>query len=178
LDAKGNDHNDITPSEWSWENALWQHHSLFQDAINYYIICLLALVSDPKCSLYSIRKKLEGADSEYDVWMAFKRNGIKRSGMSESIVRTLGISDKKMTLSECMAAVLEGNLCAQNDQGREVLDLALQCLLSKVKGGKGSIQKGSKTYGPQFFDPNNEATRDNAPESLKAKEEKESGTAA
>lgn len=31
LDAKG---NDITPKEWDWESALWDHHALFQDAEN------------------------------------------------------------------------------------------------------------------------------------------------
>ena len=32
LDAKG---NDITPPDWNWESALWDHHALFQDAVSY-----------------------------------------------------------------------------------------------------------------------------------------------
>ena len=28
-----------------WPISLWHHHELFQDAVNYYTVCLLALAS-------------------------------------------------------------------------------------------------------------------------------------
>ncbi|HEY2950989.1 MAG TPA: hypothetical protein VGK40_00320, partial [Verrucomicrobiae bacterium] len=38
-----------------WEDKLWQHHELFQDAVNYYTVCLLALASSAANPLTKIR---------------------------------------------------------------------------------------------------------------------------
>jgi hypothetical protein len=37
------------------EEMLWQHHELFQDAVNYYIVALAALGSSPESKLTQLR---------------------------------------------------------------------------------------------------------------------------
>jgi len=31
-----------------WQTALWRHHELFQDAVNYYTVCLRRILRLPK----------------------------------------------------------------------------------------------------------------------------------
>ena len=42
-------------NEWepldNWQDALWQHHELFQDAVNYYIVALASLGTSPEGKL-------------------------------------------------------------------------------------------------------------------------------
>lgn len=164
LDSAG---NDATPPDWNWEGALWEHHALFQDAVNYYVFCLLALASDPQGRIFPIRAKLAEIGSEHGVWEAFPRRGAKRQGMRESILRTLGIAKPDATPEECFAVVLAGNPFANDDAGRALLDLALQLLLVKLDG-EGKIRDGSKSYGPRFFFPKNDPTWDYTSETLAA----------
>ena len=84
--------NDLTPPDWNFVSRLWEHHELFRDAVNYNVFCLLALASDPSGRIYPIRAKQAESGSEHGVWEVFLRRGAKRSGMRESIVRTLGLS--------------------------------------------------------------------------------------
>ena len=49
-------------------DVLWRHHELFQDAVNYYLVCLLALATKGN-DVYPIREKLDakneaGGDDE------------------------------------------------------------------------------------------------------------------
>jgi hypothetical protein len=43
----------------NWQDILWQHHELFQDAVNYYTVCLLALASSEANPLTKIRQRIE-----------------------------------------------------------------------------------------------------------------------
>jgi hypothetical protein len=86
LDSKG---NPIYPQPENWDGkaALWDHHALFQDAVNYYVVCLLALAR-PGNEVYPIREKLdapdvEGQPDELMVWRPFRRRGALRRGWGE-----------------------------------------------------------------------------------------------
>ena len=46
-DAKDGDGKPRWKEMPKWQDALWEHHKLFQDAVNYYIVALAAL-ADPK----------------------------------------------------------------------------------------------------------------------------------
>ena len=73
-------------------DVLWRHHELFQDAVNYYVVCLLALAA-PGNDLYPIRAKLDakqpdGSDDELMVWRQFRRRGAMRRGLRDSVTPT------------------------------------------------------------------------------------------
>ena len=55
----------------NWESRLWQHHELFQDAVNYYLLALLALANEKTPGLGSVKQRVASAkkeDEEYHVW--------------------------------------------------------------------------------------------------------------
>lgn len=133
----------------NWEEKLWQHHELFQDAVNYYVIALLALATSPSNRLHSIRSRIAQAGSEHAVWEAFRRRGATRMGMRESVAKYFCPKNPTATPEECFAAALAGNAHTNDDRGREVLDLALQELLIECDG-EGAIQQKGREMLPRF----------------------------
>lgn len=125
---------------------LWDFHELFQDAVNYYLVCLMALASDLENPVKKIRNRVDGNDSEYNVWKPFRRKGQKRKGMRD-VARYFGLDPETATLDECCAKALEGN-----DSKPELLDLALQELLHFC-GGDGKIQQEGRSMLPRFCNP-------------------------
>ena len=69
----------------NWPEKLWQHHALFQDAGNYYLVCLLALASDPESDIAKIRARMTKEGDEAFVWGRFRRRGVWRRGLWESV---------------------------------------------------------------------------------------------
>jgi hypothetical protein len=154
LDDKGNPLP--TPENWDGLDALWQHHALFQDAVNYYLVCLLALAR-PGNPLWPIREKLDAHDDagqpdELMVWRPFPRRGARRSGMRESVAKYLTPANAQPTPEECFAAVLAGNNLAQSEEGRARLDAGLRQLLARCTGAAGCKQAAPE-YLPRFAKP-------------------------
>ncbi len=150
----------------NWEKRLWQHHELFQDAVNYYTVCLLALASSDANPLTKIRRRIEDTaatpDNEHHVWTQVRRKGANRLGLRDSVVKFLTPENKLATPQECFAAVLEGN-----GTEPETLDLALLLLLSKTNGDS-SIQKNGNSYAPRFYRPSNRPKWDFSASSVRA----------
>jgi IS605 OrfB family transposase len=149
-----------------WEDKLWQHHELFQDAVNYYTVCLLALASSDANPLTKIRRRIEDTaatpEHEYHVWTQVRRKGTKRVGLRDSVAKYLTPENKLSTPSDCFAAVLKGN-----ETDKEILDLALLLLLSKTNGDS-SIQKNGNSYAPRFYRPSNNPKWDFSASSVEA----------
>jgi hypothetical protein len=127
-------------------NILWDHHALFQDAVNYYVVCLLALAGPRNESLWQIRQRLNATvtdedgnlrDDELMVWRPFPRRGAHRSGMRDSVAPYLCPGQPDATPEECFAAVLKGNECAQTEEGGARLSDGLQQLLDNCTGDSG-----------------------------------------
>lgn len=142
-----------SPKNWAWESALWQHHVLFQDAVNYYVVCLLALAG-PGSAVFSIREKLDApaldaSEDELMVWRRFPRRGALRRGLRDSVAKYLTPGNATPTPEECFTAVLAGNESAQSEEGRKRLDAGLTQLLRKCTGESG-CRNSSKEYLPRF----------------------------
>jgi len=45
-------------------HVLWQHHELFQDAVNYYLVCLLSLANNPTSDMGKLREQITKEASE------------------------------------------------------------------------------------------------------------------
>jgi hypothetical protein len=65
----------------NWEEKLWQHHVLFQDAVNYNIAAIASLGATPERSLTLLQNLLRS------VWDSFDKNGQSRQGMGETFKR-------------------------------------------------------------------------------------------
>lgn len=152
IDQKG---NVISESDWNGESALWEHHALFQDAVNYYVVCLLALAG-PGNALWPIREKLdaknEAGDDELMVWRPFRRRGALRRGLRDSIAKYLTPGNDTPTPNECFAAALAGNECSLSEEGMRRLDTGLAQLLDKCTGPAGCKQ-AAPVFLPRFAKP-------------------------
>jgi IS605 OrfB family transposase len=149
-----------------WQDKLWLHHELFQDAVNYYTICLLALASSEINPLTKIRLRIEATagepENEHHVWTKVSRKGSIRLGLRDAVAKYLTPEHMLSTPQECFAAVLKGN-----ETSAEVLDLALLLLLTKTNGDS-SIQKNGNSYAPRFYRPSNKPKWDFSASSVQA----------
>ncbi len=141
---------------WNGTDTLWDHHALFQDAVNYYIVCLLAL-AQPGNALSPIREKLDakdesGHDDELMVWRPFRRRGALRRGLRDSVAKHLTPGNDTPTPEECFSAVLAGNGCTQSEDGMRQLDAGLTQLLGKCTGPAGCKQS-APVFLPRFAKP-------------------------
>jgi hypothetical protein len=127
------DHGARKSTPWislpDWPSALWQHHELFHDAVNYYLVALLALATELDNPLHRIRCALAEEGSDFQIWRTFSRRGKKRRGLGESVAKYLTPGNASPTPDECFAAVVTGS-----DVSNALRDLALAELLFVCSG--------------------------------------------
>lgn len=124
----------------NWQDALWKHHELFQDAVNYYIVALAALGSSPESKLTRLRELLKA------VWEGFDKKGQRRQGMRDSLQRAWQL-EQPLTLEEAIARFRRPLI--RNGVKVEEMELAGESLVLDL-GGDGSIQQGGIEYWPYF----------------------------
>ncbi|MGF1655736.1 MAG: type V CRISPR-associated protein Cas12b [Verrucomicrobiales bacterium] len=130
-------------------DVLWDHHQLFQDAINYYHMALAAMAPDPESAVGRLRQRMAEA------WEPTTRGARKFQGLRSSLIRAGLISDEKMTFEDGLTAVLAGN-----SEPTATLQLAVDLLVHKISGGEGAIQQGGRNYWPRFCNPHTKPTWD------------------
>lgn len=132
------------PEHWTdlpdGEAALWAHHELFQDAVNYYIVALASLGTSPEGNLTKLRSLLEA------VWTGFDKKGQRRQGMGDSLKRAWQL-DTPPTLAEAVRRFQQPLL--KFGVSPLEMELAGESLLQDL-GGEGSIQQGGPEYWPYF----------------------------
>ena len=65
----------------NFQAILFNHHQLFQDAVNYYLFALVAMSMENDAVFGKIKQQLK------EVWNDFCRNGELRSGLKHSLYR-------------------------------------------------------------------------------------------
>ena len=124
----------------NWQDLLWQHHQLFQDAVNYYIVALASLGSSPDSKLTRLRELLK------PVWEGFDKKGQRRQGMRDSLQRAWQL-EQPPTLTDAIERFRQPLLI--NKVGTEEMELAGESLAIDL-GGEGSIQQGGIEYWPYY----------------------------
>ena len=134
----------------NWESLLLNHHEIFQDAVNYYLLCFVALAGNKKqpsdnktCPVYRLREQIEK-----EKWKNFPYKGVQRNGMQESVKKYLFPNNPSSEFKNCLDKVLGGN-----NVDKESLHKALTALL-KHCSGNSSIQQGGREFAPAFFKKN------------------------
>jgi CRISPR-associated endonuclease C2c1-like protein len=127
-------------SRTAWEQALWQHHELFQDAVNYYLVAIAALGHSPESPLTRLRERVAA------VWDDATKKGEERQGIGTSFQR-IG-ARRKMPKFVTVVRWFQHPLRLH---GVEPLhfELAGESLLQDL-GGKGSVQQVAIEYWPYF----------------------------
>lgn len=141
---------DWQPAPGGDEN-LWRHHALFQDAINYYLVGLLALASRENAILGPLLAELDLPGSPRQIWNTFSRRGAIRPGLAASVAPYLTPGNPKPTMSEAFAAILAGNEASPATRNAAVTQLLQAC------DGAGAIQQEGRGYWPKFCDPDSTA---------------------
>ena len=136
----------------NWQDILWQHHELFQDAVNYYIVCLLALAGDLCAKQRELRNRMttkpEGGNEEpLYVWDKFRRRGAWRRGLGDSVAPYLCPGKADVSSEECFAAARAG--CEASNEGQ---DLAFSELLF-VCDGDNPIKNQGRWMFDRFCNP-------------------------
>ena len=149
------------------DELLWQHHALFQDAVNYYLVALLALAAPSNRALGQLRQRIAAAGDEFQIWGSFRRRGANRRGLRESVAPYLTPGNSSPTLEEAFAAVLHGSKC-----DAPVRSAAVSSLL-EVCNGAGAIQQQGRAYWPKFCDPTTAANFAGDPVMLRRKRHQE-----
>lgn len=136
-----------TKNEWEalpeGTAALWTHHQLFQDAVNYYIVALAALGESPESKLTRLRELLA------QVWDGFEKYGQRRDGMGASLQRSWQL-DAPPSLDEAVERFraplrADGVSLSTTEKAAEYLLFML--------GGDAAIQQGGREFLPMFCDP-------------------------
>ncbi len=130
------------------DDALWAHHVLFQDAVNYYIVALASLGHSAESKLTKLRELLG------PVWERFDKKGERRSGMGESLQRAWQLPNPP-TLLEAVERfqqpIIEGGV------PMTTAEKAGEFLLFNL-GGDAAIQQGGPVFFPMFCDPDSNPT--------------------
>lgn len=130
------------------EAALWRHHELFQDAVNYYIVALASLGSCSESKLTKLRGLLG------NVWHGFDKKGQRRQGMGDSLQRAWQLQEAP-TLEAAVARFQEP--LKQDSVPPGTAEKAGEFLLHKL-GGEAAIQQGGRDFFPLFCDVDSTAT--------------------
>ena len=149
------------PEHWTeladWESALWKHHELFQDAVNYYLFRLAVLARDDGSPLGQLRAQLAG------VWESFSRQGRKFKGLRDSLRPHLAPQAATFSFEEAVRL-------AEADAGDhlEAAVVAVESLVADL-GGDSAIQQGGRGYFPLFCSPTTKARFPRSAEALRKK---------
>lgn len=139
-------------------NVLWQHHQLFQHAVNYHIVNIAAL-ADPDAPADDVLRQFR--DRVCAEWKGGPRKRGIVIGFDRSVAPLLGLSPDSPP-DAVFAKILEGNTASP-----AVRHLAGLLLLEKCQGDAG-ISQGGRTYLPPFCAADSTFTPDFSPASQAA----------
>ena len=136
-----------------WEDLLLKHHEIFQSAVNYYLLCLVALATgknrpsnDRKCPVHALQEQMK------EKWRDFNYKGVKRDGLQKSVGRYLFPDNFSPSFEDCLKKVLEGNKA-----NKESLHKALDELTEGMGSGSGAIRQSGVTFFPMFCEKDTKA---------------------
>ena len=131
---------------------LWRHHSVFQDAVNYYLLALASMAKVPVQNADRLMTDLPKRIGES--WETFPKPDAARAGaksLRDSVAPWVGL-DGSATLDEAASAILRGNM-----SDSRTLSYALALILEKCSGDSG-IQQGGREYLPKLCDSESRAS--------------------
>lgn len=140
----------------SIDHPLWQHHAVFQQAINYYLVAIAALADTRQTDV--LTKLRERVIAEWD---GGSRARGHVNGFGSSVAPLLELTAKSN------AETVFGAILPPAPQLTEACHLAGLLLLEKCQGDSG-IKRGGRDYWPRFCAPGRNPTYDFTASSLTA----------
>lgn len=184
--------NDEPPLLDEWPKKLWQHHELFQDAVNYYTLCLAAMSPDESDVVEQSRTRLGRFRSQVSqTWKNVTTDTTPFEGPAMQVGKWLGLPADKRSFNECAAKAFEGceqsvrdlwkKMLADGSLGSEyastdpwptLLHAALEQALQRVQEMVGNkVALGTSELLPTLVNPKGDERR--TPLGSKARTDKE-----
>lgn len=130
-----------------WEQRLWDHHVIFQSAVNYYLLALAALAVPESATDFpgDSGRVIEQLRSQVcTAWEKFPRpSTVNALSLRDSVVEWIGLGEGA-SFDEAIAKVLEGNNASAHVQVQALAQLLEQC------SGDAAVQQGGRGYLPLF----------------------------
>ena len=80
-------------------HVLWQHHELFQDAVNYYRVCLIALAGDSCAKQRELRDKMTTKPEEENEEPLYVSGKFRRRGAWRCVASVGANSVRRRTIN-------------------------------------------------------------------------------
>jgi hypothetical protein len=110
-----------------WQDALWQHHELFQDAVNYYTLALAALAADLQPDTPKGKAALAWREQVRENWLDGFRKAVRYDGPHKRLARWLNVdasmTDEHAAFDVSAKAILKDNGSSATQRGKALLQL-------------------------------------------------------
>lgn len=126
-------------------SVLWEHHQLYQDAVNYYLCALASMAADSGSPIGKMRERITASPADGGVWENFWRNGEERSGMKFSLARTLKVDPETLTFQMASERIL-----GTDHASEKILQASVDLIAKKCAG---DVTQPGRTYSPLLCNP-------------------------
>ncbi|MDR0535376.1 MAG: type V CRISPR-associated protein Cas12b [Puniceicoccales bacterium] len=89
-----------------WEEKLWKHHELFQDAVNYYTLALAAMARGASGSDDATAALCEWVDKVRETWVSVTKKSEVFDGPQKSVSRIFAPDDTLLSFEEAAEKIL------------------------------------------------------------------------
>lgn len=110
-----------------WQDALWQHHELFQDAVNYYTLALAAMAADLKPDTPKGKAALAWREQVRENWLDGFRKAVRYDGPHKRLAKWLNvdanIADEHAAFDASAKGILKANGATPAQRAKALLQL-------------------------------------------------------
>jgi hypothetical protein len=110
-----------------WQSVLWQHHQLFQDAVNYYALALAAMAADLQPDTPKGKAALAWREQVRENWVDGYRKAVRYDGPHKRLAKWLnvdaGITDEHAAFDASANAILRPNGSTPVQRAKALLQL-------------------------------------------------------
>jgi hypothetical protein len=110
-----------------WQSALWQHHELFQDAVNYYMLALAAMAAGAKGEDQQAHALRGWVAKVEETWRSASRKSETFEGPQKRLAGILNLSSDECSFEKAAKAVLHSSRAT----GEQLASALLQLLSDK-----------------------------------------------
>lgn len=112
-----------------WQEALWRHHELFQDAVNYYSLALAAMAAglQPDSNSKESTAALAWREQVRELWLQARRKAKLFSGPHDRLAKWLDVDpeevDAHKAFDSCAAALLKDSPASKEALAKALLQI-------------------------------------------------------
>jgi len=111
----------------NWPGALWQHHELFQDAVNYYTLGLAAMAAGLQPDSPKSKAALAWREQVRSAWVKARRKAANFPGPHSRIARLLSVNsqecDSRKAFDLCAKALLKSSPATEEALAKALLQM-------------------------------------------------------